>query len=240
MLSIILLFLTACTGDKTDELNKYLSLEWGLIASLTALITPIILIVFMYLLFKIKHLFYDFFIRTPYKTTKIFAIYYAFIPSLMMSFSLIIIWVDYQYEFSEIINLLPIIFMQLPIYIHSYKTSKLNDIPDTINNTVKHNGLTKNIINKEKASINLVSVMSVIISYIMIFSASVSIEENKTSHNPLCILTYFGFLYIITAYIFLRWLIYFKYIRNAHKTFKKQGNGYKKRIRIHNRTRRNR
>lgn len=69
MLSIILLFLTACTGDQTDELNKYLSLEWGLIASLTALITPIILIVFMYLLFKIKHLFYDFFIRTPYKTT---------------------------------------------------------------------------------------------------------------------------------------------------------------------------
>lgn len=171
---------------------------------------------------ELKRWFHDFFCRTPKKTTAIYAKIYARYPSFMFLITLFIIWLNFIFDKTIVLSLIPILLVQLPVVFYEVKISNLDDLHEYKSFPNIHNGLNKNIIKREKAAIKFVSLISVIVSYIIIIVNDIS----KTSIGQSLYLIVLIFLSIgtlvlaISIFIFLRYTIYKDFIHKENAEIK--------------------
>lgn len=192
--------------------NHLMNYSWSWYIALAIILIDIIFIIY-FTSSKIRKLLYNYFWKTPQKTTEIFAHYFALIPSFMLFMTLIIIIMDKKFDMFSVISLLPLVVLELPRAFYNFWISFLDDVPEKYSNLNIHNGLTRILIEREKHFIHLNSIISVISSYIIIYLSKFSKDE------ILWDVIYVVSMSILT-FVILRGRIYFRYLKKENKAIK--------------------
>lgn len=169
------------------------------------------------MLFK-KFKFSKIFIETPKKTSHTYAFLYAINPAFMLSVSFLISYIDFHYDVSEIINILPLLLMQFPAYQHAFEMSRRDRKIEK--NPVKYKNykdLNIKLIEKEKAALNYNAILSTTAAYAFIFGFKILLIELNNPVNDYSINQNYNdekfFFIIYFIFVLITSFITFLYLR---------------------------